>query len=142
MTAIESSKLINPTRALLAFWSAMLRLKVGTVAFRGDELGLKLAGGGTEKKNIYEQHLQAVPCSNSKLQEQAMKHFNGLVSLIILSVAMSKCVNGQWSSAHATFYGEADASGTMEKLIIFCPCVWRYSRSWLNIVFRDTLVVD
>ncbi|KAL8096629.1 expansin-A15-like isoform X2 [Apium graveolens] len=42
-----------------------------------------------------------------------MEHFNGLVLLLILSVAMARCVNAQWSNAHATFYGEADASGTM-----------------------------
>lgn len=41
--------------------------------------------------------------------------FRRLISLLILSLAMSRCVHGQWSSAHATFYGGGDASGTMGK---------------------------
>lgn len=41
--------------------------------------------------------------------------FYGLVSLLILSFAALRRVHGQWSSAHATFYGGGDASGTMGK---------------------------
>lgn len=43
--------------------------------------------------------------------------FRRLISLLILSLAMSRCVHGQWSSAHATFYGGGDASGTMGKTV-------------------------